>query len=364
LAPVLPCWLFFGQHFARLGQLTCEKGFTSLLGCSSVFLCVSWHLGFSGTVLPFQWCVVKALVKEGSYLGLQKKEKPKLVRAGDVLVRVELAGICRTDIYAALGKIPTIDPLILGHELSGVVEELGSEVEGLSCGDRVVVNPLIACGQCEFCLGGEAHICQESKFLGIDYHGAFAGYVICPAGSLLVITSQLSSLAAAYCEPVAASLAVLKSGIRPGEKGIIFGRNRFSQLVNKILKLYGFPELEVVGAQEQFRANYYDYVIETFVSSAVLVDMCRAVRPGGKVLLKSRQFEPVSFRLVDILKKEPVFHVLNYGSFTDALDLLISGRLCVDDLVDDIYSLDEYERVFKYSQSSESLKPFFNPWLN
>jgi L-iditol 2-dehydrogenase len=104
-------------------------------------------------------------------------------------------------------------------------------------------------------------------------------------------------------------------------------------------------------------------VIETFASSAVLKAMVAAIKPGGKMILKSRQYEPVAFKLIDVLKKEPVMHVVNYGSFDDALDLLSSGKLNVDGLVDDVYALESFEQVFERASSSESLKPFFDPGM-
>lgn len=308
---------------------------------------------------------MKALVRDGNSIAVRALPQSTVLKLDDVVVRVMLAGLCRTDLYAAEGKIKTADPLILGHEFSGIVTEVGADVEDVSAGDRVTVNPVLVCGKCKYCRDGTATGCQSYEFLGVDRNGCFAGFITVPASAIYRIADGLSFLAAAYAEPVAASLAVLKTGIRPEERGIIFGNNRFSQLMDKILRIHGFKNVTVfdpLGEDGSFERDAFDFVIETMVSTETLRQMVEAARPGAKIVLKSRQYEPISLHLNSIIRKEPVFHVVNYGSFDDAVDLLASGRLLVDDLVDGIYPLENFEDVLRRAGRKESLKPFFAPW--
>lgn len=306
---------------------------------------------------------MNAVIKEGSTLSAKSVAIPQLREAGDVLVQVILAGLCRTDLYAAEGKLKTPDTLILGHEFSGIVAE--SNDSSYNPGDRVCVNPLLSCGSCNHCQRGCHGACLEAKFIGIDRDGCFAGYIVVPAASLYKLPDHMPFLDAAYAEPVAASLAVFKASISKSEKGVIFGANRFSQLMHRIMILSGFDNVDLydpIKQKGQLDDSSYDYVIETAINSKLFTDLVAKVRPGGKIILKSRQYEPVSFKMNEIIKKEPVMHVVNYGSFDDAMTLLASGKLDITNLVDGIYSLENYAEVFANSKASESLKPFFAPY--
>ncbi len=301
---------------------------------------------------------MKALIKDTGALEVRSVAEPQLKSDDEVIVRVELAGLCRTDLYVAEGRITAPDPLILGHEFSGTIIKTADRVTGLRTGQRVTVNPLFSCRKCVRCVTGAMHTCQDAAFLGIDYDGCFAEFVSVPAHSIYPIPDKLSFFEAAYAEPVAASLAVLKTGIQPANTGLIIGVNRFSQLLVKILEIHGFSNITVCGG-DAISKDEYDFVVETALSRQTLDSMVQAVKPGGKIILKSRHFEPVSFSIFNAIRKEPVIHIVNYGSFDDALELLASGKLNIGDLVDGTYRLEDYARVFARSRSSESLKPFF-----
>jgi threonine dehydrogenase-like Zn-dependent dehydrogenase len=87
--------------------------------------------------------------------------------------------------------------------------------------------------------------------------------------------------------------------------------------------------------------------------------MVHALRPRGTIVLKSGQYQPVGCTLSEIMKKEPVFRVVNYGSFQESLALLATGRLTVDDLAGHLYPLEDYRAVFADAQYSKASKPFF-----
>jgi L-iditol 2-dehydrogenase len=314
---------------------------------------------------------MKALIKEGPALSVCGVAVPRIEADDEVLLKVELAGLCRTDIYAAQGKLSVPDCLILGHEFSGLVVDAGDDCSFLKPGTRVTVNPKVSCKQCKFCMAGSPDNCQNYDFIGLDRNGCFAQFIKVPVTTVSPISEEISFLAAAYVEPIAAALAVFKTGIQPHEKGLIYGSNRFSQLLQKIMLARNFHNVTVYAPKlttdlttnEDCRLdrNTFDFAIETTLTTASLSEMIRAIRPQGKIIIKSRQVDSVSFTPAEIIRKEPIMHVVNYGSFAEALEFLNKKQIEVDDLVDGVYELDEYAEVISKTQLQESLKPFFAP---
>ena len=102
-------------------------------------------------------------------------------------VRVAFAGVCRTDLFVADGRLPSRDPVVLGHELSGVVDEAGP-ASGFAAGERVTVDPLLPCGRCAACQDAGARAtraaCRAPEMLGVARHGAFADRLVVPASAL------------------------------------------------------------------------------------------------------------------------------------------------------------------------------------
>jgi L-iditol 2-dehydrogenase len=304
---------------------------------------------------------MKALLKKGGQVSLESIPQPQLNSDDGVLIRVKTAGLCRTDIYVAEGKIQSIEPLILGHEFAGIVREVGKNVRNLRSGNRVTVNPQIPCGKCHICIGGNTANCQNTSFLGIHHQGAFAEYAIVPASAVHLLPENLDFKAGAYTEPTAASLAVLKANIKRHEIGLIYGDNRISQLTLKILKAYGFEDVTIYDAasHEELKPDYYDFIIETLVTTEALNAMLQALRPGGKIIFKSRQHQPVALNISQILKKEPIFHAVNYGSFEESLDLMASGQIDLSDIFGEEFELEDFETAFSAAKQGESRKIFF-----
>src|SRR5262249_21566407 len=116
---------------------------------------------------------MRALVKRGSRLELCEVPVPS-INGDEVLVRVAVAGLCRTDRQVARGQIPAADPLILGHEFAGTVEAVGWNVWGVRPGQRVAVRPVFGCGACAVCQGGDEINCPKRTMLGVEHDGAFA----------------------------------------------------------------------------------------------------------------------------------------------------------------------------------------------
>lgn len=128
--------------------------------------------------------------------------QPSPVRGeGEVLVTIDAAGICGSDMHAYLGHDPQrVPPLILGHEASGTV------VEGDLAGRDVVLNPLITCGRCNHRLDGRANLCQQRNLIGMHRPGAFAEEVAMPVQNVVVLPDGMNKVQAALTEPVATAV--------------------------------------------------------------------------------------------------------------------------------------------------------------
>jgi L-iditol 2-dehydrogenase len=289
-------------------------------------------------------------------------DPPEVVGSSDVIVKVYTAGVCRTDVYVAEGRLPCPDRIILGHEFSGIVVDLGRDVVGLSVGDRVTANPLIRCGECVGCCRARAGRCRRLRMLGVEWDGAFADYVRIPAATVVRLPPDFPFSLGAFVEPVAASLAVLKAGIHAEERGVIYGRNRIADLTQRVLAAHGISNVIAVDPNQLHQdSGDFDFVVETMATEQSLRVLVDLVRPGGKVVLKSRPPQAIAFDCRAAVLNDVTLQAVNYGSFNEAVKLLGSGKLVVDDLIGTFHELEEFSSVLGGSAAEfrESAKPFF-----
>ena len=250
-------------------------------------------------------------------------------------LRVLLAGICRTDVYAADGRLPLPGPTILGHELVGEVEDVDPASE-LSIGDRVTVFPLMACGRCAAC--ARSGRCSRPRMLGVDLDGAFAEHLLVPVASLRRVPVTLSLRRAAYLEPLAAALAVTQAPIRVDQAGIVLGAGRIADLTSRILRARGFELAEEPGAE---RDGAFDFVIEASGTEEGLARAIDLVVPGGVVVLKSRPPRPLALDVARAVKADLTLACVSYGSFDEAARL--AADLPIEDLLGDVYPLARFD---------------------
>lgn len=289
-----------------------------------------------------------AVRMEGHELSFREIQEPQLITNTDVIIKVKVAGLCRTDQYAAQGKLKLKSPITLGHEFSGVIEAKGKEVRGLERGDRVSCFPLIKDSD------------GSDLFMGIDYDGAFAEYVRVSASQVYRIPDILSFKQGAYLEPLAASLAPLNLDLDRSAEGGIWGSNRIAMLTFRVLECSGYRSIKIIdsGNSSEFN-NYFDYLIETDLNNESIEEIIHALKPGGKLILKSRPSSNISFPVKLIVQKEIQIFGAHYGDFNTAIDLLADKQLYIDDLFGDNFPLSQATVKLADSSSKESKKTFF-----
>ena len=158
---------------------------------------------------------------------------------GEVLVRVEAAGICGTDRHLFKGEFPCTPPITLGHEFSGIVIGRGAGVE-ISEGARVVCDPNDWCGRCDACCRGRVNLCERNVATGIHRDGGFAEYAVFPARKALPLPADLDPLHGAFCEPLACTLHGVDIGApMAGERVLVLGGGVIGLLALQLAQLAG-----------------------------------------------------------------------------------------------------------------------------
>lgn len=277
-------------------------------------------------------------------------------------IRVQTVGICRTDQLVVEGQLKTARPMIPGHELSGVIAEIDSQVSpqlGFRAGQNVTINPLLPCESCVFCCQGQFSDCQNTRFVGVDLWGACGQYLDVPVASLhLIPPNTLPPAHVVFAEPVAASLAVLDTSITTAGNGVIVGGNRIAVLTQRILLAHGFTDVPVLtlGQFAKVPDHHFDFAIEAGVDTKGMNLIVQKLRPGATLVVKSRCYQPFECISANWLPKRPRLEFAHYGSFPKAIELLQTERVRVDDLVGDTFPLRECVQAFRHACDSEILK--------
>jgi len=134
---------------------------------------------------------MRALVFKGqNEYGLEERNKPT-PREEELLIKVECAGVCGTDWSIIKGDVAAESGVTLGHEFSGVVEEVGDAVDGFKVGDCVIGSPVISCGRCYFCRRGFRQLCIRRRMFGAELDGSFANFMIVPSPQSVLLVTPL-----------------------------------------------------------------------------------------------------------------------------------------------------------------------------
>ena len=295
---------------------------------------------------------VRALYFDGRRPGVADRPDPES-GTDMALVRVQLAGVCNTDLEIARGYMGFRG--ILGHEFVGVVEE-GPEAWR---GARVVGEVNFACGACEACSAGLGRHCPTRRVMGIlEADGAFAERVAVPVANLHRVPEGLADAAAVFTEPLAAAFEILEQiEVDPQHRCVVLGDGKLGLLVAQVLADAGARVLAVGRHDEKLAhlaargietrritdfdasAARADLVVEATGSARGLEEALAATRPRGTLVLKSTVAERPAVDLAPLVIDEIQVVGSRCGPFEPALAALREGRIDPAPLVSDTFPL-------------------------
>ena len=343
---------------------------------------------------------MKALVLEKyKKLALQDVLVPETAST-EVLIRGKSCGICGSDIHGFDGSSGRrIPPLIMGHEASGVVENIGSEVSHFRPGDRVTFDSMISCSHCVFCQRGEPNLCNNRRVLGVscdDYrcNGAFAELVNIPEHVVFPIPNSLSFDEAALVEPVSIAVhAVNRTPIQLADTAVVIGAGMIGLVTIQALRTGGCGRIISVdlendrlavarklGAddvlnshnnhvpamiQEMTGGAGADIVIEAVGVSDTVRMSIDSVRKGGSVTLIGNVTPDINFPLQSVVTRE----ITLYGSCASAndypacLELMSRGAIQTSPIISASVPLAQGVEMFDrlYAKESGLTKVILNP---
>jgi threonine dehydrogenase-like Zn-dependent dehydrogenase len=303
---------------------------------------------------------MKALVYTGpGRVEIQDVAKPAVER-GQALLRIQASGICGSDIHGFLGHSERRKPgLILGHEAVATIEEVHGSVSAWKPGQRVVVNPLIACGACAACLAGKQNLCASWRVLGLDrVQGTYAEFIALPASCLYALADGVDEQQAVMTEPLANVVHFFRTSMTEVPESLtIFGAGPIGILALLLAKVRGIARVCVVDKNEarlqvartlradhvvatgehdpveavrRWSAGGTEFVIETAGISATRRQAVHCCRRGGRLVFVGMAENESPLPWIEMIRDEKsVFTTFCYTprDFLTALRLVESRAI-------------------------------------
>lgn len=337
---------------------------------------------------------MKAIVAHAAKdLRIETREVPT-PGAGEVLVRMARGGICGSDLHyynhGGFGTVRLKEPMILGHEVSGKVEALGPDVNGLSAGDLVAVSPSRPCYACSYCLEGMHNHCMDMRFYGSampfpHIQGAFRQYMVADARQCAVATG-LTAGEAAMAEPLSVVLhAAKRAGDLVGKSVLVTGCGPIGQLAVLVARAAGATRIVAtdmtgftlemarkigadvvhnVAEEQDALAPYaadkgtFDVLFECTGVALALASAVPAMRPGGIVMqlgLGGDMTLPMQAMTAKELELRGSFRF--HAEFFTAVEMMQTGRLDVKPLITQTLPMDDAVAAFELaSDRTQAIK--------
>ena len=316
---------------------------------------------------------------------------------GEILLRVKATALCGTDVRMYLNGAAGIDqdhPRVIGHEISGVIEEMGEGVQGYEPGQRVCVAPNFGCGVCDSCVSGNTHLCGSYQALGINLDGGLAEYVLVPAravsqGNVAAMADHVSFEEASIVEPLSCVYNGQEQvGIRPGDKVLVIGAGPIGVMHALLANMQGAglvmmndlsPDRlrtcrEIDPSIVTVEGNLKEQVMERTGGKGL--DVCIVACPSpqaqteavelmglfGRVLFfgglpASRQPVPIDTNLVHY--RQLSLHGSTRASllqYRKVLEYVQSGRLQLGNMITRTYGLEEIGDAFAAAKGAVGMK--------
>ncbi len=340
---------------------------------------------------------MRAAVFHGAGVGLRVEEIPvPTIGPDQALVKVAACGVCHTDLHYIEHGVPTFKkpPIVLGHEASGVVEDVGPGVSNVRKGQRVLIPAVLTCGRCAACRLGRENICADMRMLGNHFDGAYAEYVAVPAKDLLDLPASIplaeaSIIADALSTPYHA--VKNRAQVRPGDTVVVFGCGGVGINAVQLAALCGAHVIAVdvnerklewatqLGAARTLNASKVervskevkrltgggaDIVLEVIGNPRTIEEALECVRIGGRLVVVGYTSEASQIVSGKIMFKE-LEVVGSLGcrpvDYIPLIRLVEQGRIDLRRLVTHRFPLPEIQRAFEVMHEGVSLRSIVVP---
>lgn len=344
---------------------------------------------------------MKAVVKYGKGKGLieiREVPEPK-IKEDEVLIEVKAVSVCGSDLHIYHDSHPYWPPMILGHEFSGVIADIGKEVSGWKVGDRIVSETRTgSCGICYACQSGYPQICEQKRPYGIGINGAYTKYVAGPARLLHRLPENVPFEVGAVIEPTAICITSIleRSGLQAGESVVITGPGPIGLLSLAVAKAAGarivgvtgrsldegirFKKARELGADFTLNVDQEDPVKKVLeMTNGLGVDILIETSGGGKAIYQAFEMVRRLGRIcaIGISGKEEVpipydrgiFKALRYDfcfssswtAWERTIGLISKGVLPIEKMITHKLPLEKWEEAFHLLENLEAAKVILIP---
>ncbi|KAI9073710.1 hypothetical protein K1719_044334 [Acacia pycnantha] len=322
----------------------------------------------------------------------------------DVRIRMKAVGICGSDVHylktMRIADFVVKEPMVIGHECAGIIEEVGSEVKNLIPGDRVAIEPGISCARCVPCKHGRYNLCPDMKFFATPpVHGSLANQIVHPADLCFKLPDNVSLEEGAMCEPLSVGVyACRRASVGPETNVLIMGAGPIGLVTMLSARAFGAPRVVIVdvdehrlsvaktlGADEIVKVStkiedVNEEVAQIHKAMGSRVDVCfdcagfnktmttalNATHAGGKVCLVGMGHSKMTIPLMPATttREVDVIGIFRYkNTWPLCLDFLRSGKIDVKPLITHRFgfSQKEVEEAFETSaRGGNAIKVMFN----
>lgn len=306
---------------------------------------------------------------------------------GEVIVKNMVCGVCGTDVHIKNGEPGSADvnpPVVLGHEYSGEVVEVGEGVASLKPGDHVTVDPNIYCGKCEHCRNGKKQLCESMQAVGVTRDGGFAEYSVVPEAQAFKLAESVSWEAGAMAEPLACCLhGIDLAGIKPGQTVCVIGGGAIGLIMLQLAKRSGAAnvilsepnakrrdaaltlgaDLTVDPTDPQNRSQAEcsaDVVVECVGNNPAVQSAFDFAKKGATIVLFSVPKPEARFPvpLFDVYKKELTIKgsFVNPDTHDRAVELINAGKVDFEPIITHTIPLEDLAGAIDIQSGSESIK--------
>jgi L-iditol 2-dehydrogenase len=330
-----------------------------------------------------------AVLETERHIVLAEAEMPVIQHPDQVLIQVKTVGVCGSEVHAFEGTHPYRKaPVVLGHEVAGVVSAVGEAVTGFEVGDRAIVDPQWTCGTCAYCRAGDVNLCPSKKVLGTAvWPGAFDEYIVVPEEAVFHLPPSLSFAQGSLIEPLTIAVHVARrAGVKAGDAVAILGTGSIGGMVSGVCRALGAEPIVVAdvrqhcidAARERLGATH-DFLLPderlvdevkpltggegvdaVFITaddgSLVNLAIEMAKRRAHIVLVALLTEAPLQFMAYPIIGKE--LHIVgsimgNQDDVRTAIDLAASGRVDVAGIHTHTLPIEEAQRGMELTRTKD-----------